>query len=126
MRSRRKVTPFLRKTRLPMNRWKTMWLDRMFLITTTAHFQPIGSVDTVHTFCLFGRYSQSQYARLVELSAGLYFSRFLSSYLSVCGAHFDNNTIKPTTIFVIGVIIIATLVCLLARLFLFLLQRLFF
>ena len=38
----------------------------MFLITTTAHFQPIGSVDTVHSFCLYGRYSQSQYVRLVE------------------------------------------------------------
>lgn len=42
------------------------WLDRMFLITTTAHFQPIGSVDTVHSFYLFDRCSQPQYVRLVE------------------------------------------------------------
>ena len=34
------------------------WLESMLLITTIAHYQPIGSVDTVHTFCLFGRCSR--------------------------------------------------------------------
>lgn len=41
-------------------------LDRMFLITTITDFQPIGSVDTVHSFYLFDRCSQPQYVRLVE------------------------------------------------------------
>ncbi len=35
---------------LVINVTVSTWLDRMFLITTTAHFQPIGSVDTVHIF----------------------------------------------------------------------------
>lgn len=34
------------------------WLVWIFLITTIAHFEPIGSVDTVHSFCLFGRCSR--------------------------------------------------------------------
>ena len=53
---------------LDINTTVSTWLDWIFLITTTAHFQPIGSVDTVHSFCLFGRCSQSQYVRLVEQS----------------------------------------------------------
>lgn len=48
------ITGYLRS----INAIDSTWLDRMFLITTTAHFQPIGSVDTVHTFFLFGRCSR--------------------------------------------------------------------
>jgi hypothetical protein len=41
-----------------INTTVSTWLDWIFLITTIAHFQPIGSVDTVHSFCLFGRCSR--------------------------------------------------------------------
>jgi len=41
-----------------INTTSSLWLGRMFLITTTAHFQPIGLVDTVHTFYLYGRCSR--------------------------------------------------------------------
>ena len=43
---------------LDINTIVSTWLDWIFLITTIAHFQPIGSVDTVDKICLFGRYSR--------------------------------------------------------------------
>jgi len=42
-----------------------IWIS---LITTIAHFQPIGLVETVDSFCLFGRCSRPNNARMVERS----------------------------------------------------------
>ena len=77
---------------LVINTTVSTWLDRMFLITTTAHFQPIGSVDTIHTFCLYGRCSQPDNARLVERSTTTVsdlklINRFLRLYQSSYISH---------------------------------------